>query len=78
MKQIAIALVLFYQKYISPLKRRPTCIYVPTCSAYALEAYQRFGFWKGTYLSVRRVLSCHPFHRGGYDPVPDKEEKKCF
>lgn len=78
MKQIAIALVRFYQKYISPLKRRPTCIYVPTCSAYALEAYQRFGFWKGTYLSVRRVLSCHPFHRGGYDPVPDKEEKKCF
>ncbi|MDO4765516.1 MAG: membrane protein insertion efficiency factor YidD [Eubacteriales bacterium] len=78
MKQMAIALVRFYQKYISPLKRRPTCIYVPTCSAYALEAYQRFGFWKGTYLSVRRVLSCHPFHRGGYDPVPDKEEKKCF
>lgn len=77
LKSIAIGFILFYRKYISPLKR-PSCIYVPTCSTYALEAYRRFGFWKGTYLTVRRVLSCHPFHKGGYDPVPEKEEKKCF
>lgn len=76
LSRMAISFVLFYRKYISPLTK-PSCIYVPTCSAYALEAYRRFGFWKGTYLSVRRVLSCHPFHKGGYDPVPDKEEKKC-
>lgn len=77
LKHMAIALVLFYRKFISPLKR-PSCIYVPTCSTYALEAYRRFGFWKGTYLSIRRVLSCHPFAKGGYDPVPDKEDKKCI
>lgn len=76
LKKIAIFLIRFYRKYISPLKK-PSCIYVPTCSAYALQAYERFGFFKGTYLTVKRVLSCHPFHKGGYDPVPDKEENEC-
>lgn len=62
-------MVKFYRKYISPLKR-PSCIYTPTCSLYALEALDKYGAIKGTYLTVRRILRCHPFHRGGYDPVP--------
>ena len=65
-----IQLVRIYQKYISPLKGRPTCIYVPTCSQYAIEALEKYGVVKGTYLAVKRILRCHPFHKGGYDPVP--------
>ncbi|HHV09207.1 MAG TPA: membrane protein insertion efficiency factor YidD [Clostridiales bacterium] len=68
-KKIIILMVKFYRKYISPLKR-PSCIYTPTCSLYALEALEKYGAIKGTYLAVRRILRCHPFHRGGYDPVP--------
>ncbi len=70
MKRFLILLVKFYRKFISPLKRRPTCIYTPTCSEYALQALQKYGAVKGTYLAVKRVLRCHPFHEGGYDPVP--------
>ncbi len=73
MRNALILLIRFYQKFISPLKR-PSCIYTPTCSAYALEAVKRFGFVKGGYLSLRRILRCHPFAKGGYDPVPHKEE----
>ncbi|WP_455715650.1 membrane protein insertion efficiency factor YidD [Anaerosporobacter sp.] len=70
MKRILIFLLKLYRKYISPLKGRPTCIYTPTCSLYAMEALQKYGAIKGTYLAVRRVLRCHPFAKGGYDPVP--------
>ncbi|MBS5933403.1 MAG: membrane protein insertion efficiency factor YidD [Clostridiales bacterium] len=70
MKRILIFLIKVYRKYISPLKGRPTCIYTPTCSLYAMEALQKYGAIKGTYLAVRRVLRCHPFAKGGYDPVP--------
>lgn len=69
-KKVLIFMIKLYQKYISPLKRAPSCIYTPTCSLYALEALEKYGVVKGTYLAVRRVLRCHPFHRGGYDPVP--------
>jgi len=69
-KRILIFLIKVYRKYISPLKGRPTCIYTPTCSLYAMEALQKYGAIKGTYLAVRRVLRCHPFAKGGYDPVP--------
>lgn len=69
-KRFLILLVKFYRKFISPLKRRPTCIYTPTCSEYALQALQKYGAVKGTYLAVKRILRCHPFHDGGYDPVP--------
>jgi hypothetical protein len=75
MKRILIFLIRFYQAVISPHKR-PCCKYIPTCSAYAVEAIERFGAWKGFWLSLYRVLRCNPFSRGGYDPVPDKKEKR--
>ena len=59
-----------YRKYISPLKRRPSCIYTPTCSQYAIEALEKYGVLKGSFLAVKRILRCHPFAKGGYDPVP--------
>lgn len=70
MRRFLIFLINLYRKYISPLKGRPTCIYTPTCSAYAIEALEKYGVVKGMYLAVRRILRCHPFHEGGYDPVP--------
>ncbi len=69
MKTLMVLLIRFYRKFISPLKP-PTCRFYPTCSTYALQAYQKYGFFKGTYLTVRRLLKCHPFHPGGYDPLP--------
>ena len=72
MKKICIGLVRFYQKFLSPLKRNPTCRFYPTCSAYAIEAFQKRGFFVGMILTVYRILRCNPFCRGGYDPVPDK------
>ena len=74
MKRLAIWLIKFYQKGISP-KKPPCCRFTPTCSQYALEAIERFGFFKGGYLSLKRLLKCHPFHAGGYDPVPEKKAK---
>lgn len=67
---LLIGLVKFYKKFISPMKRTPSCIYYPTCSQYALEALQKYGPLKGSYLAVRRILRCNHFHKGGYDPVP--------
>ena len=70
MKKLLIQIIKVYRKFISPLKGRPTCIYYPTCSQYAIEALEKYGVVKGTYLAVKRILRCHPFHKGGYDPVP--------
>jgi putative membrane protein insertion efficiency factor len=69
MKTILIKIVLFYRQRISPLSP-PSCRFTPTCSAYALEALQKYGALKGSWLALRRFLKCHPFHKGGYDPVP--------
>ena len=69
MKHILMALVRFYRAYISPM-RQPCCRYTPTCSQYALEALEKYGALKGTYLAVRRILRCHPLGGSGYDPVP--------
>ncbi|AEE15458.1 UPF0161 protein yidD [Thermodesulfobium narugense DSM 14796] len=66
-----IFLIRFYQKFISPLKGR-SCIFYPTCSEYAIIAISRFGPLKGSFLATKRILRCHPFNRGGYDPVPEK------
>lgn len=79
MKQLLIFIFRFYQKVISPLKP-PTCRFYPTCSHYGIEAVKRFGAWKGGYLTVIRILKCHPFHPGGLDLVPetwaDRKKKK--
>lgn len=65
----ALIIIGFYRKFISPLK--PVCCrFTPTCSQYAYEAFSKYGFFKGMYLSLKRILKCHPFHKGGYDPVP--------
>lgn len=63
-----VFLVRIYQKYISPLKG-PTCRFIPTCSQYTILALQKYGFFKGSYLAIKRILKCHPFHPGGYDPI---------
>lgn len=73
MKYFFIGLLRFYRKFISPLKGAPCCRFTPTCSAYALEAFEKRGFFVGFGLSVWRVLRCNPFCRGGYDPVPEKK-----
>ncbi len=65
----AIRAIKFYRASISPM-RPPVCRYTPSCSAYAEEAFERFGFGGGLWLSVRRLLRCHPLHKGGHDPVP--------
>ena len=71
MKHVMIWLIGLYRKFISPLKP-PCCRFTPTCSAYALEAFKKRGFFVGLILTVYRVLRCNPFSKGGYDPVPEK------
>ncbi|HKQ05914.1 MAG TPA: membrane protein insertion efficiency factor YidD [Blastocatellia bacterium] len=68
MKVVLIALIRGYQMVISPMLP-PACRFTPTCSAYTLEAVRRYGALRGAYMGVRRLLRCHPFHPGGYDPV---------
>ncbi|MXW40809.1 MAG: membrane protein insertion efficiency factor YidD [Synechococcus sp. SB0668_bin_15] len=65
-----MVLIGLYQRFISPLLP-PRCRFSPSCSAYAMEALERHGLWRGGWLSVWRLLRCHPFTAGGYDPVPD-------
>ncbi|OIK12772.1 membrane protein insertion efficiency factor YidD [Bacillus sp. MUM 116] len=74
LKKAFIGLIRFYQVGISPLKP-PTCRFYPTCSHYGLEAIQRFGAIKGGLLTIKRILKCHPFHPGGFDPVPEKKKR---
>ncbi|MDF9296262.1 membrane protein insertion efficiency factor YidD [Anoxybacillus geothermalis] len=70
MAKLLIMLIRFYQRFLSPLKP-PTCRFSPTCSSYGIEAIRRFGALKGGWLTVKRILKCHPFHPGGFDPVPE-------
>ncbi len=72
MKKLLLSAIRWYQNSISPL-RPPCCRFIPTCSAYALEAVEKYGALKGGWLALRRVMRCHPFHRQKsiqYDPVP--------
>ena len=71
MKKLFIAVIKFYQKYLSPLKRT-RCPYIPTCSQYGLEAVQKHGAFKGSILAAWRIMRCNPFSKGGIDPVPEE------
>ncbi|MGN0479502.1 MAG: membrane protein insertion efficiency factor YidD [Hominenteromicrobium sp.] len=74
-RKVLIALIRLYQK-IRPGSTRGCCKYIPTCSQYGIEAIGRFGCIKGGLLTLWRILRCNPFSRGGYDPVPEKKDKK--
>ena len=74
-KNFFVFLIKFYRKNISPLKK-PCCRFTPTCSTYALEAIEKHGALKGLYLSIKRILRCNPFTKGGYDPVTDYGNEK--
>jgi putative membrane protein insertion efficiency factor len=69
MKSLALALIRFYKRNISPLLP-PSCRFEPTCSVYTYQAIERYGVIKGGWLGMKRIARCHPLHPGGYDPVP--------
>ncbi|OMP67396.1 membrane protein insertion efficiency factor YidD [Domibacillus epiphyticus] len=75
MKKLFLSLIRFYQKGISPLTP-PTCRFYPTCSHYGYEAIQKHGAFKGSIMTMIRILKCHPFHPGGIDYVPEKWPNK--
>ncbi|MFH1085517.1 MAG: membrane protein insertion efficiency factor YidD [Chloroflexota bacterium] len=68
-KWLGLGLLRGYKRFLSPLLP-PSCRFVPTCSQYMYEAVERYGTLRGVWLGIRRLLRCHPFHPGGYDPVP--------
>ena len=68
MKKLIISCIKFYRKFISPLKR-PSCRFYPTCSQYTLEAVEKYGALKGGFMGIKRIFKCHPYNKGGYDPV---------
>lgn len=74
MQKVIIGMLRFYQLAISPLLGRH-CRFEPTCSAYAIEAVQVHGAWRGTGLALARVGRCHPWHPGGFDPVPQARKE---
>jgi putative membrane protein insertion efficiency factor len=74
MKHVCMLLIRLYQKWISPIKP-PCCRFYPTCSAYALEAFRKRGFFVGFGLTLWRILRCNPFCRPGLDPVPDRKAR---
>ena len=71
LKWVLVATIHAYRLLVSPLLG-PSCRYHPTCSAYASEAIERHGAWRGGRLALRRLMRCHPFRPGGYDPVPSE------
>jgi len=68
-KKVVLALIHFYQRFISP-SLPPSCRYTPTCSHYTYEAIERYGLVRGGWMGIKRILRCNPWHPGGYDPVP--------
>ena len=75
MKALLLWLIKVYRNFISPLFP-PSCRFQPTCSQYALQAIDSFGAWRGSCLAIKRILRCHPFNPGGYDPVPINNQGK--
>lgn len=73
MKKLALGAIRFYQKRISPALP-PSCRYTPTCSQYTYEAIELYGVVRGSWMGAKRIARCHPFHPGGYDPVPGKHD----
>lgn len=67
--KLVIILIKAYQRFISPLKGVSSCRFYPTCSQYSIDAITKYGIIKGSFMSIKRILKCHPFHPGGYDPV---------
>ncbi len=74
MKKLMIKLITCYQKIPGPWHNK--CRYLPTCSEYFKIALERFGFFKGSYLGIKRILRCNPLGRSGYDPVPENKKKR--
>lgn len=74
MKKVMIKLIKLYQK--TPLNSHGHCKYIPSCSEYSLESYERFGFIKGSILTIKRILRCNPFSKGGLDPVPERKKNE--
>jgi uncharacterized protein len=68
-RRLVLGMIRFYQRAISPAFP-PACRFMPTCSEYTYQAVERYGVWRGGWLGLKRLLRCHPFHPGGYDPVP--------
>lgn len=77
MNKIIIFLINLYKKYISPLKP-PTCRFYPSCSEYAIQAFKKYSLLKALKLSIMRILRCHPFNPGGYDPLPNPSKKGLY
>ena len=75
MKRLLIILVKAYSTLLSPVLGN-NCRYVPSCSSYMVEAIERFGAAKGTWMGIKRISRCHPFHEGGFDPVPGNPDDK--
>ncbi|WP_077598586.1 membrane protein insertion efficiency factor YidD [Olsenella urininfantis] len=67
--RVLLSAIGWYRRVVSPLFQ-PRCIYSPTCSEYAVQAIEKYGAARGSWLALKRILRCHPFHKGGYDPVP--------
>jgi hypothetical protein len=67
-RRLFLALLHFYRRWLSPLKGRPTCRFLPSCSEYAEEAIERYGAWRGGWKAAGRLCRCHPFGGSGYDP----------
>jgi hypothetical protein len=75
MKYIFIYIIKAYRIIISPFLP-DACRFYPTCSAYSIEAIEKFGIFTGIWFSIKRILKCHPFHPGGYDPIPERKNEK--
>jgi uncharacterized protein len=70
MRSILIVMIRGYQALVSPLLPPNTCRFYPTCSAYAIDAIRKYGALEGAWMAIKRIAKCHPYHPGGYDPVP--------